>query len=197
MQTLKIILLIGFTFVAASMLRAQRLILGYGTATSLITGKIAYNSGASNIVMPQFGLCFSPRFILVGMENSSVSIGTPVAVGLGLIPKSYKDDSGVYFTYELPIVLDYNIGRKSTAGNDKKTGMYFGSGFSYSKLGLAHGSYPHFNGETYGPLLRAGYRFNSIWKIHSKHTGVLGLSYRKGLEKDGLNSFTYSVCVDL
>ena len=176
---------------------AQRLMTSYGAVISAITGKVTTDYSSSSFSMSQTSFCFFPRYNFVENDNSSLSIGAPVAIGLGIASNSRNDDAGVSFSYELPVALDYNIGCKSTAENEKHFGVYFGAGFSYYKVNISHSAYSNFDGATYGPLARAGCRIGSSNENWGGHAITIGLFYKKGLEKTKFNTFGAHVLYDL
>ncbi|HEY5407847.1 MAG TPA: hypothetical protein VIJ92_12200, partial [Ginsengibacter sp.] len=137
-----------------------------------------------------------PRYNFIEGENSSVSIGAPVGVGIGLVTNTIGGDAGILFSYDLPVVIDYNIGCKSTVDNDRTFGGYFGAGFGYNKVTISGSSYSDFNGASYGPLIRAGFRFGSANESWNGHALTAGVYYKMGLENDQLHTIGFNVLMD-
>ena len=76
------------------------------------------------MALAQTNLTYFPRLNFIENENSSISIGFPVGIGVGIVSSTSGDDAGFYFAYDLPATLDYNIGVKSTSENENTFGGY-------------------------------------------------------------------------
>ena len=176
---------------------SQKLMHGFGATISILYGKIKTPYSSSDFSLEQTNITYFPRYNFVENENSSVSIGLPVGIGIGIASSTYGDDVGVSFAYDLPVVLDYNIGCKSTRANEKKFGGYFGVGFGYYKVSISGSQYSDFKGATYGPIFRGGVRFGSSKESWNGHAVTIGIFYKKGLEKDKLNTVGFNVLYDL
>jgi hypothetical protein len=158
------------------------------------------NEGPGNsesISLTESNLTWFPRFNFVENENSSISIGAPIGVGIGITTNTYGGDAGVQFSYDLPVVLDYNIGCKSTSDNTATFGGYFGVGFGYNKVNISESSYSDFNGSSYGPLFRAGCRIGSSKESWNGHGVTVGVYYKIGLESNKLHTIGFNVLYDL
>ena len=180
MKNLRIIKLvcIAFIFTLTFMARAnaQQLMHSFGLSLSVLQGTLQEGAGNSeSFAVEQNNLTYFPRYNFVENENSSISIGAPIGIGIGIATNTYGNDAGVIFSYDLPLVIDYNIGCKSTMSNDRNFGGYFGVGFGYNKVNISESSYSDFNGSSYGPLFRAGFRFgssNESWNRHGLTAGA-------------------------
>lgn len=134
-----------------------------GASLFLVSGE---NTGSST----PYGVTYSPRY-----SFGSLSVGVPITIGMS---GSYNSRSGVSegssFTYQLPLVVDYNFGLGAADDEDSPFGGYAGIGyslFSTSYVGtFSSGTLP-----ANGPMLQAGVRFLIKEKIIS-----LGGSYLKG-----------------
>lgn len=175
---------------------SQNLMHALGVTISGLSGRITTPTSSSGFSLVQTNFTYFPRYNFVENENSSVSIGAPVGVGIGIASNSYANDAGIAFAYDLPIVVDYNIGCKSTKENDKNFGGYFGAGFGYYKVNISHSQYSDFTGTTYGPLFRAGVRIGSLDESWKGHGLTVGFFYKKGLEKDKLTTLGSCVLID-
>lgn len=170
---------------------AQRVMHSIGASSALLFGRIT--NFESTFILSQNNINYFPRFNFIQHKNSSVSIGFPVGIGIGIT--SSFDDQGMYFGYDLPVVLDYNTGFKSSVKTGKTMGSYFGIGFGYSHVSISQSLYSNFRGESYGPLLRAGIRFGlPEWNGQGF---TIGAFYKKGLEKGRLNTIGVNVFYDL
>jgi hypothetical protein len=169
---------------------------GVGVTFSGITGNVTTPSSSSGIGLTQSTITYFPRYNFVEKENSSISIGAPVGVGIGLVRNTYGGDVGFSFSYDLPVVLDYNIGARSTADNANRWGGYFGLGFGYFKVNISGSVYSNFDGATYGPLARGGVRFPAS-RNDDASTISLGVFFKTGLEKDKLTSFGFNMIYEL
>ncbi len=192
---------IGFFFLIAvffqNALSAQSLMHSFGANISVLYGKITSPSSSASFAVSQTNLSYFPRYNFIENENSSVSVGLPVGVGIGIASNTYGGDAGVLFAYDIPVVVDYNIGCKSTMENERNFGGYVGAGFGYYKVNISKSVYSDFNGSTYGPIVRGGVRFSSSKEGWNGHGISVGVFYKKGLEKDKLNTVGFNVFFDL
>lgn len=171
---------------------AQNFMHSIGANISFIFAKIETPYVKESFMMQVSHFSYFPRFTVMETENSSLSIGSPLGAGINLLTNN-SGGGGVSWGYDLPLVVDYNIGCKSTPDNESGFGGYFGTGFSY-----LHTSYKLNSNETskvksYGPLARAGVRFSS--GSGNWHTTV-GIYYKIGLEKENFKSIGFNVLMD-
>ena len=176
---------------------AQSLMQGFGSTISVLFGKIERPFSSYTLTLQQTNFTYFPRYNFVENDNSSVSIGLPVSVGLGIASNRFADDAGLYFSYDLPAVVDYNFGCKSTMDNEETFGGYFGAGFGYNKISISKSQESDFNGASYGPLLRGGVRISSTSESWAGRALTIGLFYKKGMEKDKLTTIGFNVMYDL
>ncbi len=181
---------------------AQKFMHAFGATISNISAKLSPNlnpvssSNYYNFSLLQSTLTYYPRYNFVENKNSSISLGMPLSVGIGLFSTTGNSDAGVVFSYDLPLALDYNIGFKSTRVNPKKFGYFFGTGFGYSKTNLSSSRYSNYSGATYGVLYRAGVRFGSS-RADWKGLGIMiGMFYKKGLEDEKFSTIGTHVLID-
>lgn len=178
-------------------LYSQSLMQSVGATISLMSAKASNPNVEQHFSLTQINLIYFPRYNFIENNNSSVSIGAPVGVGIGLASNDNGNDAGLAFSYDLPIVLDYNIGCKSTKDNDENIGGYFGIGFGYYRVSISQTRYLNFNGENYGPILRGGIRVRSASENWNGHGLSIGLFYKKGLEKVRISTFGLNILYDL
>ncbi len=191
---------IAFVFILTfnAKLNAQQLMHSFGLTLSVLQGTLQEGGGNSeSFGVEQNNLTYFPRYNFVENENSSISVGAPIGIGIGLVSNTFGSDAGVLFSYDLPVVIDYNIGCKSTMENDWNFGGYFGVGFGYNKVTISESSYSNFNGSSYGPLFRAGFRFGSARESWNGHGITAGAYYKIGLDKNKLYTIGFNVLYDL
>jgi hypothetical protein len=202
MKNPKSIKLVWITFVFSLMImarsNAQQLMHSFGLTISVLQGTLQQGAGNSeSFGVEQNNLTYFPRYNFVENENSSISVGAPIGIGIGLVTNTYGNDVGVLFSYDLPLVIDYNIGCKSTKDNDKNFGGYFGVGFGYNKVNISGSSYSDFDGSSYGPLFRAGFRFGSSNESWNGHGITAGAYYKIGIDQSKLYTIGFNVLYDL
>jgi hypothetical protein len=194
-KTVKL-LIISIFFFSVNRLAAQNLMNSAGFSISVLQGRLHQGEGFESFEVEQNNLSWFARYNLIEGENSSLSIGAPVGAGFGLVTNTIGGDVGILFSYDLPLVIDYNIGCKSTVDNDRTFGGYFGGGFGYNKVIISASSYSDFNGASYGPLIRAGFRFGSSTESWNGHAITAGAYYKMGLEHDKLHTIGFNVLMD-
>jgi hypothetical protein len=171
---------------------SQNLMHGLGANISIIYGNVSTRYSSSSFLMQVTHFSYFPRYTLTEAENSSLSVGSPMGVGINLITET-TGDAGVAWGFDLPLVLDYNIGCMSTPENENSFGGYFGAGFGYMycsyKLSADEGTI-----KTYGPMGRAGIRFASG---EGKWHTTVGMYYKMSLEKQKFNTVGFNVYMDL
>lgn len=163
-----------------------------GATPSVLFGKDSYNN---KFYVFQTNLTYFPRFNFIENDNSSVSIGAPVGVGIGIANNG--DDPGIGFSFDVPAVIDYNIGCKSTPDNETYFGGYLGGGFGYSRTQISGSSYSDVTAASYGPLLKAGVRIGSAKERYKNQALTIGFYFKKGLEAAKYNTAGCNVLVDL
>jgi hypothetical protein len=131
---------------------------------------------------------YTPRFILSGGDNSSLTVGFPMGAGIGFLT-SAGNATGIAWGADAPVAFDYNMGNMSTPENEKKFGWYIGGGFGYMYTGYrVDGETESIN--TYGPIGRLGIRFGSNWRT------TVGLFYKHGLDADKFKTFGFNILME-
>ncbi len=176
---------------------AQSLMHSFGATMTLLTGQQADSYSSSRLTMTQTYLSYFPRYNFVEGGNSSISIGAPVGLGVGLATNTYGGDIGVAFSYDLPLVIDYNIGFKSSYENDGTFGGYLAAGFAYNYVSVSASKYSDFKTTTYGPIFRGGVRIGSVQESWGGHGITIGVFYKKDLQENPFDSFGMNVYYDL
>jgi hypothetical protein len=180
-------LLLSVNFIS----KAQSFMHSAGVNFSIMNAKINNNTGKYSLTTAFTNLTYFPRLNLMEAENSSVSIGAPVGAGIGI---SQTGDASLYWGFDLPAVIDYNIGKKSSAENEQGFGGYFGGGFGYTFTNWSDGSSTN-KINSYGPILRGGVRFGTF--DNSPNVGIcIGLSYKIGLETEKFRTYGIQVLAD-
>jgi hypothetical protein len=176
--------------------QSQNLMHSYGAVISDVSKKKDPAGGAAPSLL-QTSLCYFPRYNFIENENSSLSVGMPVSIGIGLASSTMGDDVGISFAYDIPVVLDYNLGCKSTPDNESTFGGFFGLGFGYNHFAVSQSQYSNLKGNSYGPIFRTGVRFGSN-KDSWKGQGItISFFYKPGLETGKWRTFGSHVLLDL
>ena len=132
---LTLLLLVGLTTVA----QAQRFTNSAGLTFEYIYGTVGGAAPKSyNLILTPYYITYSPRFNMLETGSTSLSIGAPVGIYIGGYSgtvnysqfgfSSTINDSGWLFGYELPVVLDFNLGKGATHDNDNRIGAYIETG---------------------------------------------------------------------
>ncbi len=145
-----------------------------------------------NFIMSKYELTYFPKVNFETGGNSSLSVGIPLSLGIGSASDANKENKGVYFSYDLPLIADLNIGMGSTEENEKQFGYFIGVGFGYShvSLSLISGSEKI---SSYGPIIHGGFRF----KMGNTSNIVIGLFFKPGLESNKYKTGGIQVLTDL
>lgn len=165
---------------------SQTFMHGLGATVNVMTAKIDNPSEQYTATVSFTNLTYMPRFIFGEKESSSFSLGFPVSAGVGFGSDVFGD-SHIYYGGELPLVFDFNKGRKSSPDNEDSFGWYIGTGFSYTFTNwTTGGSTDRLN--SYGPVVRFGVRFGGGSNRPERATTV-GLSFKPGLEDTKFKTF--------
>jgi hypothetical protein len=174
---------------------SQEFMQSAGASVSIMHSHGSFDGVTESLDFVLTDLTYFPRINLVSDNHSSISLGLPVSVGVGFASDYTSNGKGVYWAFDLPLVADYNLGSKSTSANQEKFGGYFGAGFGYTYTNwtFSGSSTPHAN--SYGPLIRGGFRFGFPGSEISEGLTV-GLFYKLGLEKEKYKTYGFTVLVD-
>lgn len=183
----------------AVMSHGQRLMHAVGGDVSIINKSSELVNGyrTNSLTLTQTNACYFPRYNFIENENSSVSVGMPLSIGVGITRSTYGDDAGVSFAYNIPLVVDYNFGCKSTSETESNFGGYVGAGFGYNHFSVSGSEYSNLSGSSYGPIARAGIRFGSQINSFNGQAITLGLYYKPGLGTDKWKTYGVHVLLDL
>jgi len=148
-----------------------------------------------NRTILQYSLSYFPQINIKEFNNSSITIGSPLGIGV-YIERGGDFDIFTHFNYEIPLVLDYNIGLTSKESL-KKIGCYFGFGFSYNHYSFKEETTYSFTGASYGLLYRAGIKLKKQKGFFSNHINSIGLYYLEGMELNKLKTVGLSFFLGL
>jgi hypothetical protein len=189
----KSILFLCVSVFTLNIVSAQSFMKGIGANISVLTAKINTPSERYNFAMSIAHFSYFPRWTFSEAENSSVSIGSPLGAGIGLLNGGGGGAEGIAWGADVPIALDYNTGCNATPDNEKTFGVYFGTGIGFMYTGWTDGGRAE-KAISYGPLARAGIRFRSS---RSDWAATIGLFFKYGLEKEKYKTFGVNILTDL
>lgn len=188
----KIFTLLFVIAITVSVSFSQKLMHEFGLTPAIVFGTIKTPSSSSGFSLTQTNFTYFPRYNFVENENSSISIGAPVGAGVSFVTDN-NYNAGVLFSYDLPAVLDYNFGCKSTKASEGNFGGYIGLGYGYAHYTITSTPYSNFNGSTYGPIFRLGVRFRTNDESWNGHAIPVGVFFKKGMETSKLNTLGFHV----
>lgn len=141
----------------------------YRTDTSMVDANYTMR-------VKQIGFVYSIRKDLIQWRGGSLSIGSPMMLGVSFTNRyrsidfdGTKNDTitgkkGGHIAFEIPVVADLNIGLHSASDDSKRSlGIYVGGGYqySYTKIFTSVGKVPF---DSFDPVLRAGIRMGKAWE---------------------------------
>lgn len=189
------IFFLSFFFVAAVSAQSFR----HGVTTGSF---IANANGDGDLTV--FGtIGYTPRFVFMENENTSLSAGIPLSFGFaGSYSYTYNGndsydeyyDNSIRFMINAPAMVDFNWGAGATRETEKRFGLFAGVGF-----GLHWGDFvvrdrdeyfdDYYNSRTYttyGPAANMGMRF----AVGQNQKNVeVKFSYQRGINKPTTNVF--------
>ncbi len=193
-----IILLYSYLLISVSAY-SQSFFQSAGTTASVTHATLARASTRSQgrFSMTNIHLNYFPRINFPISDYISFSLGAPVGVGATFISNSFMNVNGTYLSYDIPIVVDYNFGFKSTIDpGDDQFGYYFGLGYSMSSVLLDSISDTKFKPKSSGMILRSGFRL--AFPYSDKKSGIsLGLYYKFGMGEEKFQTLGANIFVDL
>lgn len=129
-----------------------------------------------SVRVKQIGIVYAIRKDLVYWKWGSISIGSPLMLGVSYTNRyrsydfngSRKDTvqgkKGTHIAFEIPVVADLNIGLHAASDDTKRSlGFYLGVGYQYSftKLYTSAGKVPY---DRFDPIFRTGIRMGHSWE---------------------------------
>ncbi|HEV3222288.1 MAG TPA: hypothetical protein VGZ90_05385 [Puia sp.] len=163
-----------FAFCLSSFAFSQTFMHGVGVNTFIQSA-----SGYSTQVVG--GLTYSPRINFMETDNTSLSVGIPMSIGVSASASTYGSNSAALM-FDAPLVLNFNYGAGSSKETESRFGFFGGAGFGYH---TSEDSYSDgYNNYTdkmsgFGPVGNAGIR---IGVGSGSHNIEIRLSYMKTLD---------------
>jgi len=177
---------------------SQEIMRSMGATISMFSGKLKQGDVTAAFSEARSAFTFFPRVLFAKKENTSFSVGAPLAVGVGIANNATGDDPAFVFVYDIPVVCDYNMGYGALRNSDKQFGGYAGVGLGYSKTSISRSNYMDFNGGSFGPIFRGGLRFGSFKANCASQRGLtVGVYYKIGLEAEHLKTLGFNLLIDL
>ncbi|MBW8688298.1 hypothetical protein [Chitinophaga rhizophila] len=184
----KFFLLAAFCLTGITVTHAQRFIHGVGTGV-FIDGSDRTTTKASTV------LTYSPRFSFAETANTSVSVGIPLNVGVNGSAyyvfdgyEDYYEETSLGFMLNAPLMVNFNFGAGSSAGNKSRVGFFVGAGYGVHVGTTVYESY-FFEGRYYeseshtetttGPAGNIGIRIAVGAK--KRHNIEINTFYMKGM----------------
>lgn len=177
-------------------LRSQNLSHSLGLSFGSLAGNEKIGNSTSPFTFTLIHATYYPRTYLSSTENSSITLGIPIGVGIGVSSNTGVEQKGIGLYYDLPVAIDYNFGAGSTNGNSAIYGGFIGAGFGYNKVNSTQTAYQGFTGDSYGPIARFGGRFGSREDELNGHTVAIGATIKKGMESQGYTNMGISILID-
>lgn len=164
---------------------SQSFMNSFGVTLSFLQAKNPSTNSYKTQSIQKLGTYF-PKYNLSEKDNSSFSIGVPLSAGIGNVNGG---GDGVFFSFDVPLMFDYNMGCNSTPDNESGFGGYVGLGFGYNYTGISSG-YGDENMNSYGPIVHAGISF-----LISKDSRPLtfGAFYKLGMEEGKFKTFGINI----
>lgn len=193
-----IVLLFLFQFISV-FTYSQSFFQSTGASASVTYATLARASTRSQDKFSMTNVHFNyfPRLNLPISNFTSLSLGAPLGVGATFINSNFMNVTGTFLSYDIPVVLDYNFGFKSTIDpGDDQFGYYFGIGFSMSNVMLDSIADTKFKPNSSGMLLRSGIRL--AFPYSERKSGVsMGLFYKFGMGVEKFQTLGANIFVDL
>ncbi len=175
---------------------AQSLRHSFGETVSVMHGTMQDQYYQQDLTLIQSNLSYFPRLSFLETEKTSLSIGVPLGIGFGMYSDTYASDEGLYFSFDVPVVLDFNIGCNSSKENTNGFGGFVGVGFGFQKVSISQTEYVDYNGESYGPMIRGGVRFRGSSRWRTKSITISSF-YKMGMENEKFKTVGLSAFFDL
>ena len=180
---------------------AQSFMHSAGSTISVMTAKLTDNSyysySTDHLVIVHTDVTYFPRVTFLESDNTSFSVGAPLSLGFGIANNIYGDyaERSIFWGFDAPLALDFNMGCKSTPENESMFGGYIGTGFGYSYTNFNAGDGYKFSTKSYGPLFRGGVRFG--FGAGTNLGLTLGFYFKPGLEDEKFKTYGMNLFFDL
>lgn len=163
-------------------------LLGFSNSPASTFTTYAYGSpyatySTNFFTLDMFSLLFRFRYNLIELnKDQALSLSALPTFGLGVsFGTSINTDEVAFCSFDLPLILDYNIGNVSTYNTEKENGFVVGAGVEYTKApligGVILGTWYDKNGNAFianpmtswvEPVVELGYRY---WNKNNKAVG--------------------------
>jgi hypothetical protein len=170
------------------------------TTSAMFTSQYPDN----NFLFISKNLVYFPKLEFMRTATSSLTIGVPLEIGTAsaLSTSGNSNNYGSFFSYSLPVVMDFNIGAGAGTNESGSFGSYFGIGFEHTYTSFSYSYYNSgkvmsYNGISDGPLIRMGIRVRPITPPWKNFDVSAGLFYRKGIESSKFNTIGINLAVGL
>ena len=180
-------------------------------ATSAFSQELSHSGGISGSIMRatlkgplgksgRFGMThlhlnYFPRLSFPLNYYSTLSAGILFGVGGGFINNDFLSVKGNYLSYDIPLVIDYNVGYKASDPGDDHIGFYFGFGGGYTATQRDTLGVTSFKANSFGILARAGIRLDL--EIPEKYTGIsIGFFHKIGMGEEKYKTSGINVMID-
>ncbi len=148
----------------------------------------------------RFGMSFLqanyfPRVSFPVNYFTAISVGIPFGIGAGFIDNNFLSVKGTYLSYDIPLVVDYNVGYKASEPGDDHLGFYFGLGGGYTGTKRDTLGVTGYKANSFGILARAGVRID--FELQDKTTGLsIGIFHKIGMGEEKFKTSGLNVLID-
>ncbi len=136
------------------------------------------------------GIIYSPRISFMETDNTSLSVGIPLSIGVSAsYNTSYDGSSSASVMFDAPLIVNFNYGAGSSKETENRFGFFAGGGFGYHSSEYSSSDGYDDYGEKmsgFGPVGNAGIR---IGVGSGSHNIEIRLSYMKTLDTSKSNVF--------
>ena len=186
----KFFLLTAVSIIGLSSAHAQRFIHGIGTG-------VFVDGSSKTVTKASTTLTYSVRVSFAETENTSISVGIPLSVGInGVDEYNYDSYTGEYsynslgYMVNAPVMVNFNIGAGSAKGCQSRMGFFIGAGFGFHSGSVQRKVPPYYydyveyedpytSTGTVGPAANMGLRIGV--GARKKHNIEINTFYMKGM----------------
>jgi hypothetical protein len=143
------------------------------TFTTYVSGSPYATYSTNFFTLDMCSLLFRFRYNIVELsKDQALSLSGLPAFGLGIsFGTTVNSDEVAFCSFDLPLILDYNIGNVSTYNTEKENGFVIGAGVEYTKA-------PFFGGAIPGPWYDKNGNEFMVTPVTSWIEPVVELEYR-------------------
>ena len=146
--------------------------------------------------MTHIHLNYFPRINFPLNSYTSISAGVPLGIGLGIMNNNFLNVKGTYLSYDIPLVIDYNMGFKAAEVDDETIGFYFGLGFGYMSTQRDTLGVTSFKANSAGILARIGVRLSLDENDRNSRGISFGLYHKIGMGEEKFKTSGLNVMLD-